>query len=59
MNVLTYMFPYDFFIFAFFLQFLHNVLGRDQNLGVLLQQLGKILEQGVLRPQEVELEKLQ
>ena len=33
-----------------------EVLGRDEHLGVLLQQLGEVLEQAVLRPQEVELE---
>ena len=53
---LTHMFPNDFLILAFVLQFPHHVLGRDQDLGVLLQQLGKVLEQGVLRPQEVKLE---
>jgi len=52
------MFSDDFFVLAFILQFSHNILGWDQDFGVLLQQLGKVLEQGVLRPQEVELEKM-
>merc|ERR1712013_619552 len=30
-----------------------QVLGRDQNLGVLLKQLGEVLEQAVLRSEEV------
>merc|ERR1719220_421351 len=33
-----------------------QVLGRDQHLGVLLQQLGEVLEQAVLRSEKVELE---
>merc|ERR1719220_929686 len=33
-----------------------QVLGRDQHLGVLLQQLGEVLEQTVLRSEEVKLE---
>ena len=50
------MFSDDFFILAFLLQFLHNVLRWDQDFGILLQQLSKVLEQGVLRPEEVKLE---
>ena len=53
------MFPDDFFVLAFVLQFSHDILGRDQDLRVLLQELGKVLEQGVLRPQEVKLEEFQ
>ena len=37
-------------------QLVLQVLGRDQHLGVLLQQLGKVLEQAVLRSEKVKLE---
>jgi hypothetical protein len=33
------------FVLAFFLQFFHYILGRDENFGVLLQQLGEVLEE--------------
>ena len=36
-------------------QFLHEVLGRDKDLGVLLQKFGEVLEEGVLGSKEVEL----
>jgi hypothetical protein len=33
------------FILAFILQSFHDILGRDENLGVLLQQLREVLEE--------------
>ena len=42
--------------FQLFLQLGHEILGWDQDLRVLLHQLGEVVEEAVLRPQEIELE---
>ncbi len=55
----TYMLPDDFFVLAFFFQFSHDIFGRDQDLRILLQKFGEVLEQRVLGSQEIELEEFQ
>jgi hypothetical protein len=52
----THVLSNDLFVLGFLLQLSHDVLGRNQNLGVLLQKLSEVLEQRVLGSQEVKLE---